>query len=129
MLFKYYSRMRPVSPGSYPRDGVTNIHNFDDRHLVKEINSEAWGYIEYDRELTEKEVADYELTSANMRTWYGVTVAVYDNGKVTAGITDTKQAVIKPENTETSTSRKDIYTDWFSTKKDAENWVKEAIQA
>ena len=126
---KYYSRMRPVMPGSYPREGVTNIHNFDDREFVQEINSEAWGYIEYDRELTEKEVADYELTPANMKTWYGVTVAVYDNGKVVARITATKQAVVKPENTETSTSRKDIYVDWFGTREEAESWVQEAKEA
>jgi len=126
---KYYSRMRPVAPGSYPREGVTNIHNFDYREFVEEINSEAWGYIEYDRELTEKEIADYELTPANMKTWYGVTVAVYDNGKVVANITSTKQATVKPENTEKSTSRKDIYVDWFGTKEEAESWVKEAKEA
>lgn len=58
---KYYSVMRPVSIGTFPREGVEEIVNFDNRTYCPEINREAWGYIEYNRELSEEEVAEYEL--------------------------------------------------------------------
>lgn len=58
---KYYSVMRPVSIGTYPKNGAVNIVNFEDRKFCKEINGEAWGYIEYDRFLTDAELNDYEL--------------------------------------------------------------------
>lgn len=58
---KYYSVMRPVSIGTFPREGADEIVNFDNRTYCPEINCEAWGYIEYNRELSEEEVAEYEL--------------------------------------------------------------------
>ena len=60
---KYFSVMRPVSIGTFPREGVEEIVNFDNRTYCPEINREAWGYIEY-RELSEKEVSEYELILA-----------------------------------------------------------------
>ena len=53
--------MRPVNIGTYPKNGAINIINFNDRKFCKEINREAWGYIEYDRVLSDEEIADYEL--------------------------------------------------------------------
>lgn len=61
---KYYSIMRPVSIGTYPRNGVENIVNFDHRQFCPEIQREAWGCIEYSRELSQKEAAGYELIPA-----------------------------------------------------------------
>ena len=126
---RYYSRMRPVSPGSYPCEGVSKIVNFDDRQMCEDIGCEAWGYIEYDRELSKTEVEDYELTPGSIRTWWGVTTTVYDDGKVTATLTDSVQQTTKPENKSKILSRKDIYVDWFETKGKAENFVKEAETA
>lgn len=40
-------------------------------------------------------------------------------------ITDSVRAVKKPENTSKSLARKDIYVDWFESKKDAEDFIKE----
>ena len=64
MMKRYYSIMRPVSIGTYPRNGAEEIVNFDNRTFCPEINREAWGYIEYSRELSEEEAADYELIPA-----------------------------------------------------------------
>lgn len=64
MMKRYYSIMRPVSIGTYPKNGAEEIVNFDHRQFCPEINHEAWGYIEYSRELSEEEVADYELMPA-----------------------------------------------------------------
>lgn len=58
---RYYSTQRPVGPGSFPKKGVVEIFNFENRIYVPEIGRKAWGYIEYNRELTEQEAASYEL--------------------------------------------------------------------
>jgi len=60
-LYRYYSLLRPIGIGTYPKGGVQRIHNFDFRQHVPAIGREAWGYIEYVRELSEKEIKDYEL--------------------------------------------------------------------
>lgn len=67
---RYYSTQRPVTPGSYPKgqgNKVLEIHNFDSRTYCEEIQREAWGYVEYEKPLTEREVADYELTKGPLK--------------------------------------------------------------
>lgn len=54
-----------------------------------------------------------------MKTWYCVTSTFDDRGRATANITATCQAENKPESTSVSTSRKDIYNDWFATRREA----------
>ena len=61
MRRRYYSRLRPVAPGTYPTRGVVEIVNFDTREWVEEAGCRAWGYIVYDRELTPDEIDEYEL--------------------------------------------------------------------
>lgn len=112
-MVKYYSTQRPVMPGSFPKKTVVEkIENFNTKTYCEEIGREAWGFIEY-RELLTKEEADaYELTLGGMKTFWCVTMAVYDSGKVVANITSMVEAVSKPENDSRSTARKDIYHDW-----------------
>ena len=63
-MYRYYSIMRPIAPGTFPRtQPVQDVVNFDSRRFVPEINREAWGYIEYTEPLAEKQAADYELVS------------------------------------------------------------------
>lgn len=61
---RYYSTQRPVMPGSFPKEGAQEIYNFDSRTFVPEIGREAWGYIEYEAPLTDREARSYELTPA-----------------------------------------------------------------
>lgn len=61
-----------------------------------------------------------------MKTWYCVTSSFDDRGRVTAGITATKQAEKKPESSYTETKAKDIYTDWFGSEAEARKFVEEA---
>ena len=61
-----------------------------------------------------------------MKTWYCVTSTFDDRGRATANITDTCQADTKPENTFMSTSRKDIYNDWFGSMREAKSFVNSA---
>lgn len=64
---RYYSRLRPVGPGTYPKDGAQAIHNYDRRQYVEDAGCEVWGYIDYDRELTEKETEGYELVPGDFK--------------------------------------------------------------
>ena len=64
-----------------------------------------------------------------MKTWYCVTSTFDNRGRVVANITATCRADAKPESTFQSTSRKDIYNDWFGSMKEAEVFVKSAKEA
>ena len=47
-MYRYYSIMRPVGPGTFPNTRrVKDVVNFDRRQFIPEINREVWGYIEY----------------------------------------------------------------------------------
>ena len=60
--YRYYTRLRPPMPGGIPRIGLENIASFD---WPQSFNGTcAWGWAEYSRELTEKEVNDYELAAS-----------------------------------------------------------------
>lgn len=59
---RYYSIHRPVGPGTFPKTvKVNEIHNCIRKTYFPEIKREAWGWIEYDGELAEKDAAAYEL--------------------------------------------------------------------
>lgn len=71
MRYRYYSTQRPVMPGGYPKtkySEVLEIHNFDCKEYVKEIDQRAWGWIEYDRPLGHFDVINYELTAVKTDT-------------------------------------------------------------
>lgn len=56
---KYYSILRPVSIGSQPKKGFMDFVNYDNR---TEVNGKmVWAELYYDRELTDRELKDYEL--------------------------------------------------------------------
>lgn len=60
--FRYYCPQRPPVPGSIPR-GVIRIEYAEDGYMIdaEGHSRKAWGFVEYDRELTAKEIYDYEL--------------------------------------------------------------------
>lgn len=63
-MFRYYSTGRPISMGTFPKpkgNKVVAITNFDSKILVAEIEREAWGYIDYEKPLSEHEAYQYEL--------------------------------------------------------------------
>ena len=63
---RYYSILRPVGIGTFPKPAgneVKTIRNFDRREFVEEISREAWGYIEYEQELSERDAKNYDLIS------------------------------------------------------------------
>ena len=129
MTYRYYSTQRPLTPGSCPRAGVQEVVNYDEKKFCEEIGMDAWGFVEYTRELTKQEADDYDLTPAGLKKFWCVTTAFHDNGKVVSAITDVCEAAVKPENVCKETKTKDIYLDWFDTEEEAKEKVKEALNA
>ena len=65
----YYATQRWPVPGAIPRKGLLSTYDFDERKYIPTIEKRAYGYAIYDRQLTEKEISEYELTPApEMRT-------------------------------------------------------------
>lgn len=129
-MYRYYSTMRPFGPGTFPqKDGRETITNFDEPTFCEAIGREAWGYIDYTESLTEKEVNDYELTSAEKRIWYCVTSSFDDKGRGIAAITDICESAIQPKRRFKHTSRKDIYIDWYGSEKAAKEAIENVIKA
>lgn len=69
------------------------------------------------------------MSDAIMKTFYCVTTTVDNNGGITAHITSIVHAEKIPENTFISTSRRDIYNDWFDNLEDARQFVEDAKYA
>lgn len=71
MSYKYYSPLRPLSLGTFPKpqgNEILHIENFKERQNVPEIARQAWGYIEYKAEVyvgylaAFKPFADHEIS-------------------------------------------------------------------
>ena len=56
---KYYALLRPVSIGTQPARGFMDFINYDERTEVD--GRMVWAELYYNRELTEKEMKDYDL--------------------------------------------------------------------
>lgn len=56
---KYLMLLRPVGIGTQPKTGMMDFINYDTR---KEINGiMAWAEVYYNRELTDRELKDFEM--------------------------------------------------------------------
>jgi hypothetical protein len=55
---RYATLMRPPQPGAIPRNGLQGIH---DGEFVTPSGHHAWGWVEYNRQLTDEEISGYEL--------------------------------------------------------------------
>ena len=127
---RYYSKLRPVGPGTIPAGiAVKGFWNFDDRQFCQEIDGEAWGWFETEDQIPESTLEAYELDPEGIRTWYGVTSSVYDDGRILARITSTTRCLKKPETSFKHLTRKDIYMDWFESRKKAEEFIQESKSA
>lgn len=118
---RYYSTRRPVTPGSYPNGLVKEIHNFDSRTFCEEIDREAWGYIEYSRELSPEELEHWELTPTGLQ-WWGVTVASKKRGGGLKAIVenDTVRASQQPQDERWDTKAREFKRRYFKSLTEAE---------
>lgn len=63
-MIRYYSTERPVMPGSFPKpDGnrIEQIVNFPARAYIEDVHKQAWGFIDYEKPLTNYDAQSYEL--------------------------------------------------------------------
>lgn len=60
-----------------------------------------------------------------MKKFYEVTSNFYDDGRTSAAITNVVEAETCPESRSTSTKRCDVYADYFASRKEAEQWVRD----
>ncbi len=54
--------MRPVSIGTHPKSGMMDFINYDQRMEVS--GHMVWAELYYDRELSQKELDDFEMIQA-----------------------------------------------------------------
>lgn len=65
MAYRYYSPYRPITPGTFPSGKkVVKIHNFDEWTPIEKIHCMAWGWIEFETPLMDREAKNYELIAA-----------------------------------------------------------------
>ena len=57
----YLSTQRPISFGTYPKQNLVQFENFDDTLILPHTEKRAYGYLEYSKPLSEKELSQYEL--------------------------------------------------------------------
>lgn len=65
-------------------------------------------------------------TGSSKKKWYCVTSSIDDAGRISAAITDSVEAEEMPDPTYTSTTRKDIYQDWFGSREETEKFVRDS---
>lgn len=63
----YYMTQRPPSLGCQPMEGLREMKAYWERTRITD-RIMAWGKLIYNRQLTDKEIEDYELTPAPTNT-------------------------------------------------------------
>lgn len=128
---RYYSTERPLGLGTHPKCNAATVENFDDKTFCEDIGREAWGYIDFpdDFVISEDDLRTYSLIPAGMKKWWCVTSAYFDDGRVIAAITDSTEAMEKPESSSVSLKRKDVYVDWLPSHEEAVKFVQDSLKA
>lgn len=62
-VYRYYCRLRPPMPGGIPRLGLVHTGEYDWPQSFDGVTG-VWGFADYNRILTDKEVNDYELVAS-----------------------------------------------------------------
>lgn len=62
-MYRYYCKTRPPRPGMVPPGAINAEDSDDEGYMMDEDGTShlAWGYVEYDRELTRREMDEYDL--------------------------------------------------------------------
>lgn len=60
-MYSYYMTQRPPMPGAMPTEGFEFIDENTQLRFINEIGHDAYARLTYNRELTDKEIKDYEL--------------------------------------------------------------------
>ena len=127
MFYRYYSKFRPISIGTYPKnDYYINHCNFNERHMCEDIQDYAWGFLEYSKPLTPEEIINYDLIDANKKWFYGV-MAITNNETLKTIVKKYKNeyATTKPDQLVAHGKYHDRIVYWFESEEEAENMIKE----
>ena len=141
-LYRYYSTQRPVDLGTYPKppdNKPAEIHNFDKRIPVEGESMQAWGYLEYPKPLTEKQMSDYELRPAPARLTLeqvqalkekpDIEVAKADISSPEPDIPAGKPDIDQPDNPPAPSSKKSVLQDLSSQKSKTEKQKPRELKA
>lgn len=74
-MYRYYLTQRPATLGTFPKpqgNRVLSIENFDERTFCEEIGREAWGYVEYEKPVSEVLLRNYEMVEGGVHSDKGV---------------------------------------------------------
>ena len=66
--YRYYSKLRPVGPGTCPKEGILKVVNFGYRAEHTPAGCPAWGYVDYDHPLSDEEAKAYDLVYCSEET-------------------------------------------------------------
>ena len=74
-VYRYYLTQRPAMPGTFPKpqgNRVLSIENYDERTFCEEIGREAWGYVEYEKPVSEVLLRNFEMAEGGNHNDKGV---------------------------------------------------------
>ena len=63
-MYRYYYTLRPPAPMCQPK-GFNRFFAYDDYTFIESIGRKAWGWVEYDHELTSGQYLMYDLVPDN----------------------------------------------------------------
>ena len=60
-MYRYYLVERGPGPGAQP-NGIINCKDYNKKEFIYDLCFSAWGYAEYEKPLTIKQIEDFELS-------------------------------------------------------------------
>lgn len=122
---KYYSRLRPLVPGTYPEGRIKEIKNYDEKRYIDEIGYAAWGYVDYDGEISDNEARRYDLISEEYHMYYCVLSCIYEDGQSKSVLRE--QKILKKKPIDEYYERKNcrLLINWFGDYSKVEACIKE----
>jgi hypothetical protein len=127
MIYRYYSKLRPVSYNTYPKnDNYIGFKNFDDRTFCDDVKDWAWGYVEYSKRLSDRDIFVYDLIDASKRWFYGViAITNKETLKTIAKKYKNEFCSSMPEQLQSDSKHYERIVYWFETEEEANQMIAE----
>jgi|GEM_PF-5107790 len=118
-MYRYYGLNRPLTIGTHPdskENPAIKIHNYDNKIRVGNL-CEAWGYVEYKKPLTKREISDYELLDSRCKRYY----KVMSRGNIAVIV---RTCCLLPEQAQDFMHEDGIKTSYFESEEEANDFIK-----
>ena len=127
MIYRYYSKLRPISYNTYPKnDNYIGFKNFDDRIFCEDVKDWTWGYVEYSERLSDRDIFDYDLIDASKRWFYGViAITNKETLKTIAKKYKNEFCSSMPEQLQADSKHYERIVYWFETEEEANQMIAE----